>query len=403
MAGDGRYAGHIAARMVHGRLDLARRWLGHLIDLLPVDARDVFPSDQLLDHIPAIIEEIACYLRSPDNEELAANTTVIVKAQQLGELRHSQQASVHQILREYALLGTVLEEFVADVTRDLAPAPAPLECLEVVNRLGHAVQTLMQVTVDTFVAAYSATIARQTEQLTGFNRMVSHELRNPLGTVHHAVGVLARAPDADLVSVRPRLVTLLQRNLSRITELLRSLESLSRAQIAASAPSVQVVEIRAVVAEAARQLSDMSDARGVVVRIADDLPTASIDTSRLELALLNVLSNAIKYSDPTKPDRWVEIVADPERPNGRFSLIVRDNGLGIPREALPELLHRPFHRLHAHRDQELGIDGTGLGLSIVQECIAALGGEVTISSDEGVGTAVRLTFPLAEGGDRSVQ
>jgi signal transduction histidine kinase len=395
VADDTTYAARVAERVAGAQRDLARRWLACLVDLLPVEARDVFPSDQLLDHIPALIEEIATYLRAPDEEELAANTTVIVKAQQLGELRHSQQASVHQILREYALLGSVLEEFVADLTRGLDPPPAPRECLDVVHRLGRAVQTLMQVTVDTFVAAYSATITRQTEQLAGFNRMVSHELRNPLGTVHHAVGVLARAPDADLVAVRPRLVTLLQRNLGRITELLRSLESLTRAQVATNAPSVQVVEIRAVAAEAARQLAEMADARGVTIKIADDLPTTSTDPARLELALLNLLSNAIKYSDPAKADRWVEIIADPSQAEGRFTLMVRDNGLGMPSDALPDLLHRPFHRLHAHLDQELGVDGTGLGLSIVQECVAAVGGEVGVSSEEGAGTTVRLVFPLA--------
>jgi signal transduction histidine kinase len=381
--------------MAADQRNLARRWLARLTELLPVEAHDVFPSDELLDHIPTIIGEIATYLRTPDEEALAANTSVITKAQQLGELRHSQQASVHQILREYSLLGSVLEAFVADVTAECAPPPAPLDCLEVVHRLERAVQTLMQVTVDTFVAAYTATITRQTEQLTGFNRMVSHELRNPLGTVHHAVGVLARAPDEDLIAMRPRLVTLLQRNLARMTELLRSLESLTRAQITTNAPSVQVVELQAVASEAARQLAEMAAARGVTITVANDLPTTSTDTARLELALLNLLSNAIKYSDPSKADRWVEVAADPSHADGRFVLVVRDNGLGIPPDALPDLLHRRFFRAHAHRDQELGVDGTGLGLSIVQECVAALGGEVTVASEEGAGTTVRLIFPLA--------
>ena len=88
------------------------------------------------------------------------------------------------------------------------------------------------------------------------------------------------------------------------------------------------------------------------------------------------------------------MVGDPSHGDGRFALMVRDNGLGIPRDALPDLLHRRFYRVHAHRDQELGVDGTGLGLSIVQECVAALGGEITVASEEGADTTVRLIFPL---------
>src|SRR5712692_4888256 len=103
-------------------------------------------------------EHIAAYVRAPEEEEFAANTVVIEKAQQLGRLRHSQQASVHQILREYALLGTVLETFIVDVTRELAALVTPLECFQVMRRVGHAIQILMQTTVDTFVAEYTETI-----------------------------------------------------------------------------------------------------------------------------------------------------------------------------------------------------------------------------------------------------
>src|SRR5713101_5978320 len=103
-ASAGSYSDILSERIAAGQRGLAQDWLARLIQLLPVDVRDVFPSDKLLDHIPSIIEQIAVYVRAPEEEEFAANTVVIEKAQQLGRLRHSQQASVHQILREYALL-----------------------------------------------------------------------------------------------------------------------------------------------------------------------------------------------------------------------------------------------------------------------------------------------------------
>lgn len=385
------YAVALAEHIEAAQRDISRRWLARLTELLPVDVRDVFPSDQLLDHIPAIVDQIAAYLRAPGDEEFAANTTVITKAQELGRLRHGQQASVHQILREYALLGTVLEQFVGEATSALPVAPTPQECLDVTSRVGRAVQTLMQITVDTFVAEYTDTITRQTDQLAGFNRMVSHELRNPLNTIQLVIGMLAATADAELPALRTRIAPLLQRNVTRIADLLRSLEELARARERTDTPVVQVIEVGAVATEVARQLADVAAARGVTIRVATELPAVSVDMARLELALMNVVSNAIKYSDPTKSDRHVEISGTAV--DGRCTVAVRDNGLGIPAEVVPQLFRRRFLRAHRHLDTELGNDGTGLGLSIVHECLSSIGGAVEIESTEGHGTTVTLTLP----------
>ena len=95
------YAGVVSQRVAAERLTLPRRWLERLNELLTLEANEVFPSKQLLDHIPTLIEQIAAYLCAPADEEISANTTVIEKARELGHLRHTQQASVHQLLREY--------------------------------------------------------------------------------------------------------------------------------------------------------------------------------------------------------------------------------------------------------------------------------------------------------------
>ncbi len=385
------YATALADRIEAGQRDISHRWLERLTELLPVDVRDVFPSDQLLDHIPAIVDEIAAYLRAPDDEEFAANTTVITKAQELGLLRHGQQASVHQILREYALLGTVLEQFVVDTTSALPVAPTPNECFAVMHRVGRAVQTLMQITVDTFIAAYTDTITRQTEQLAGFNRMVSHELRNPLNTLHLVIGMLGATSDGELPALRTRVAPLLQRNVTRIADILSSLEGLARAREDTDTPIVQRIEVGAVASEVARQLADVAAARGVAIRIAPELPSVTVDMARLELALMNLVSNAIKYSDPKKNDRHVEISG--AAIDGRCTIAIRDNGLGIPAEVVPQLFRRRFLRAHGHLDHALGNDGTGLGLSIVHECLSSLGGAVEIESSEGAGTTVTMTLP----------
>src|SRR5689334_20346772 len=93
----------IADRMAADHAGLAARWFARLNELLPVGANEVFPSDSLLDHIPALIIAISAYVRAPEEEAIAANTLVVDKARELGALRHQQRASLHQILREYQL------------------------------------------------------------------------------------------------------------------------------------------------------------------------------------------------------------------------------------------------------------------------------------------------------------
>jgi hypothetical protein len=98
----------IGARMRIEHQQLAARWFTRLLDLVPVDARDVFPTESLLDHVPALIVEISHYVCQPQAEAIASNTAILKKASELGALRHAQRASLHQVLREYQLLGGVL-------------------------------------------------------------------------------------------------------------------------------------------------------------------------------------------------------------------------------------------------------------------------------------------------------
>jgi anti-sigma regulatory factor (Ser/Thr protein kinase) len=147
------------------------------------------------------------------------------------------------------------------------------------------------------------------------------------------------------------------------------------------------------VVDIARQLEDMADLRGVRIDVAEGLPTLVADAGRLELVFVNLLANAIKYSDPAKPDRLVRV--EPADDAGR-AVRVRDNGIGIPEGRLA-LIFEQFVRVHAHLDDELGAQGLGLGLSIVRECMDAMSGAVSVQSRDGEGTTFLLTWPLPAG------
>jgi signal transduction histidine kinase len=177
-----------------------------------------------------------------------------------------------------------------------------------------------------------------------------------------------------------------------MSETLGKLVELSRASKGPDNALVQRVDLAAMVGGVIDQLGEMAEVRGVEIRAADGLPAITVDVARLELILLNLVSNAIKYSDPDKPVRFVGIaVAPADRPDV-FTLAVRDNGLGIA-ESDQRTVFARFYRGHADRDRQLGTDGLGLGLSIVADCVDALKGAIRVDSRPREGTTFFVDLP----------
>jgi signal transduction histidine kinase len=386
------FACAIADRMRAAHEALAARWFERLVTLVPVDAQEVFPTSALLDHIPALILEIGEYLREPAGGAIAANTAILDKARELGALRHGQRASLHQVLREYQVLGGVLVTFVLDQIDDMSVAPRAADSVRLVSRLHEAVIVLTQATVETFVTLYVRTIEEQSARLEEFTRMASHEWRQPLGALQFGIGLLQRgALDSDRAH---RTLQSLERTVTHLVELTHKLETVARMR-SDDSPIVQEVSLGVVASEAARQLREMAEARGVEVRVADSLPRVTVDVGRLELIFLNLLSNAIKYSDPAKPSRFVEVTGGQDG-DGLCCIDVRDNGVGIPANALPTIFQR-FTRGHADREEWSQVSGVGLGLSIVEDCVRAMRGQIDVQSTEGAGTTFVLRLPVDSG------
>jgi signal transduction histidine kinase len=379
----------IAARMRSEHRVIASRWFERLLDLMPVDAREIFPTESLLDHVPALVLDIGDYLRQPEGEAIASNTAILEKASELGALRHSQRASLHQVLREYQILRGVLVAFVLEELERSGVTPPPAEAVQLVARLHQAVDVLSQATVEEFVGLYTQTIADQAERLDQFTRMAAHEWRQPLGALQFGVRLLLEA-ELDPPRLERTLATV-ERNVQHLADLTRKMEAIARVRSNGDNAVVQTISVSMVAEEAARQLREMADARGVEIRVADTLPTLTVDVGRLELAFVNLLSNAIKYSDPDKTERFVEVsgtVGD----NGTAQIEVRDNGIGIPETALPRIFER-FTRAHANQADLLHVGGIGLGLAIVDDCVRAMGGRIEVRAVEKAGATFIMTLP----------
>ncbi|HEX7796658.1 MAG TPA: HAMP domain-containing sensor histidine kinase [Vicinamibacterales bacterium] len=382
----------MALRIGDSRRVLAERWLEELKQVVPASENEIFPGNELLGHVPAFIEEIASVLRVPAAEAIAGNAVIVAWAAELGHLRHAQSASLQQVLREYRALRQTLARFIKDEMRGLSLEPGVEEAIDLMDRLEAVIDALLRTTVDTLVAEYTETITQHAARLEGFNRMVTHELRQPLGVLQFGVKLLR---SVDPVAARPRrdqILETLQRNVTRIDDTLKSLLALSRSSDSEN-NQVQLVDLGAMARDVATQFKEAADVRGVRVEVAGDLPRITIDAGRLELILANLVSNAIKYSDPDKLERFVHVTTATTPRVDVCALAVQDNGIGISEGDLRSIFGR-FYRGHPERDAELGTSGLGLGLSIVADCVDALKGDVHAESALGQGTTFFVELPL---------
>ena len=380
----------VAQRLRTARSELVERWLDRIAARVALVPNRVFPTDELLNHMPLLIDGIAAYVERQD-QDLDADAPVVAKAMELGALRHSQGFDAYEILKEYEILGGIITAFLTEIIDEMGGVATPREMLATWERIAHATELIRQATMTHFLRLSHEQVQERENRLRRFNRMVSHELKNRVGAIRGAGSLL---PEPWLSPAeRERFHRIILQNAAGLQHVLEDLEALSRME--SDARQRRNVLLPQAAAEAARQLRDAVRARDVVIRIADDLPAVEVDAATVELCLTNYLSNAIKYSDPAKLHRWVEVsgeLAFAGLPAGTGELIVRvrDNGLGVPPEGRARLFEQ-FYR--AHNETVTGVEGTGLGLSLVRETIAALGGKAWAEFPEDGGTIFAFSLP----------
>ena len=370
------------------RTEIVGRWLERIIARVTIEPSRVFPTDELLNHVPILVDGIADYL---ENGETAVEGSVPLdaKAMELGALRFSQGFDAYEILKEHELLAGVLYTFMREVLPQLGPASAD-DVASCWQSVAEVTDHIRQATMTHFLRISSEQVRLREERLRRFNRMVSHELKNRVGAIRGASGLLLEPwLEPAQVAQFHRIVAQNAEGLQRVIE---NLVALSR--IDSDARQQRNVLLPQAVAEVARQLRDSAKINAVDVRLDPDMPAVEVDAAAVELCLANYISNAIKYADRQKTERWVKVsgelvVSTPVR-TGELLVRVTDNGLGVPLDARARLFEE-FYR--AHGATVTGVEGTGLGLSIVQETIESLGGRVWTEFPEEGGSVFGFSLP----------
>jgi two-component system phosphate regulon sensor histidine kinase PhoR len=216
---------------------------------------------------------------------------------------------------------------------------------------------------------------------------VSHELRTPITAIKGFVETLLDGAMREPESAE-KFLGIIARQADRLNAIINDLLLLSKLEQQGERGTVmtETASIRAVLDAAIELCAFKADRKNIPIRVrCEETLRAKVNVPLLEQALVNLVDNAVKYSEPGKP-----VTVEAALRNGSLVIQVRDEGPGIEREHLPRIFER-FYRVDKGRSRDMG--GTGLGLSIVKHIAQAHGGSVAVQSEPGKGSLFTITLP----------
>ncbi|OPY68461.1 MAG: Alginate biosynthesis sensor protein KinB [Syntrophorhabdus sp. PtaU1.Bin002] len=271
---------------------------------------------------------------------------------------------------------TIIQQFVQGEERFFRPEAQPIRDQE--GQPTGAVLVLKDVTQ----------LRQQDEMKRGIISTVSHQLKTPLTSIRMAIHVLLEEKVGSLTEKQVELLLAAREDSDRLHNILNNLLDISRIESGRAAMHLQKKHPNILVLDAVDLFTLAANDRGVAIRaeLRGDLPEVWADVTQIGHVFSNLLSNALRYTDPGG-----EIIIAAAADEACVIFEVTDTGRGIP----PEYLSTVFERFFRVPDQGKET-GAGLGLAIVKEIVAAHGGTVSAKSTEGRGSAFTFTLRRAD-------
>ncbi len=259
-----------------------------------------------------------------------------------------------------------------------------------------------QVQLGTVRAAYE--YERELDRLKNqFITSINHELRTPLMALQGYLMLAREFSQAGELAEEGRMFDLGQASMDHISALVEGILEVRTIETAVTTPDLVPVDLHAIIVKAAALVDPRNAGQGeraIHLRVPAQVRVLA-DENRLLQVLVNLISNACKYSEPTAPIEIEAQLLPPERtgrgmaPRQMAQITVQDYGLGIPPEQAPLLFQR-FVRLP--RDIASQVNGTGLGLALCRTYVESMGGRIWVASTgvPGAGSAFTFTLALAD-------
>ncbi len=250
---------------------------------------------------------------------------------------------------------------------------------------------------NTNLKSLSKDLQKANEHKDKFLATVSHEMRTPLNALMGYLGLL-RTTDK-LPTIATSYVQGAQNSAAHLLTVINDLLDFSQIQQGKLVLSPQTVNLHQVIKETHDTLAPKAAGQAIdyTLHLDSALPQwVRIDPHRLTQIFLNLLGNALKFTNHGSVTTHVRFDADPSAPQaGILSLLVHDTGIGIPHQSFDRIFE-PFVQLQTQSNigNDNSLHGNGLGLSITKNLVVNLGGSITLDSQEGVGTTFEVRLPI---------
>jgi PAS domain S-box-containing protein len=249
-------------------------------------------------------------------------------------------------------------------------------------------QRVKERTKELVIAKDRAESADQTKS--AFLATMSHELRTPLNSIIGFTGILLQGLAGPLNREQQKQLSMVQKSSRHLLSLINDVLDISKIEAGQLALSNTTFELRPLIDKTVKLVSPLADKKGITITtdIAKDVSEVTTDRIRLEQVLLNLLNNAVKFTEKGR----VSVACRSD--DGHYLLSIEDTGIGIQPEEL-EGLFQPFHQIDTGLSRKH--EGTGLGLSICKKLINMMDGSITVESEWGQGSTFTIRFPQQKG------
>ncbi len=233
--------------------------------------------------------------------------------------------------------------------------------------------------------------AQEADQIkSAFLATMSHELRTPLNSIIGFTGIMLQGMTGPLNPEQYKQMSMVQSSARDLLALINDVLDISKIEAGQLPLSITSFELKASIEKMVKVVSPLVEKKGLDLKleIADDIATATMDQRRLEQVILNLLNNAVKFTEKGHVSISCRIEDD------WYCLSVSDTGIGIQPEHLQSIF-QPFSQIDTGSTRKY--EGTGLGLPISKKLVEMMGGSITVESQWGRGSTFTIRFPIQSG------
>ncbi|WP_425066561.1 ATP-binding protein [Reyranella sp.] len=296
--------------------------------------------------------------------------------------RHKWRANlVAPMLREGTAIGCI-------VLRKTDPGPFSDRQIELLETFAaQAVIAIENVRLFTEIQEKSRQLEIASQHKSQFLANMSHELRTPLNAIIGYTEMMADGLYGEISEKAAGVLERVQRNGRHLLDLINDVLDLSKIEAGQLVLTLEPYSAADIVASVLAATESLAKTKGLELRsaVAAGLPTGTGDARRLAQVLLNLVGNAIKFTDSGSVELRVEKVGE------TFEMAVIDTGFGIA-PADQAKIFEEFQQVDNSSTRKKG--GTGLGLSISRRIVELHGGRITVTSEEGRGSTFTVTLPI---------